>query len=98
MERTRQNKHEQGAALIVTVMLLVLMGLIGIAAMETVTQDRKVAGFQTQSKMALYAAEAGLSDAKERLTTDPNAYDKTAVVPFPACAAAVNYGDPAIYG
>ncbi len=98
MAQIARNKREQGAALIVTVMLLVLMGLIGIAAMETVTQDRKVAGFQTQSKMALYAAEAGLSDAKERLTTDPNAYDKTAVVPFPACAAAINYGDPAIYG
>lgn len=98
MRPAPNKKGEAGAALIVTVMLLVLMGLIGIAAMETVTQDRKVAGFQTQSKMALYAAEAGLSDAKERLTSDPNAYDKTAVVVFPNCGAAINYGDPAIYG
>jgi hypothetical protein len=98
MRHTPNTKREGGAALIVTVMLLVLMGMIGISAMETVTQDRRVAGFQTQSKMALYAAEAGLSDAKERLTTDPNAYDKTAVVPFPNCAASINYGDLAIYG
>ena len=69
MRRSPNTKSEAGAALIVTMLLLVLMGLIGIAAMDTVAQDRKVAGFQTQSKMALYAAEAGLSDAKERLTT-----------------------------
>ncbi len=98
MRRSPNTKSEAGAALIVTMLLLVLMGLIGIAAMDTVAQDRKVAGFQTQSKMALYAAEAGLSDAKERLTTDPNAYDKTAVVPFPNCVGATNFGDPAIYG
>lgn len=95
--RNTNSKRENGAALIVTVMLLVLMGLIGIAAMETVTQDRRVAGFQTQSKMALYAAEAALSDAKERMTTNPNAYTPGGLIPFPACAGATLFGDPVVY-
>lgn len=57
-------KREEGAALITTVMLLVLMAVIGLAAMETVTRDRQVAGFQNQNRTALYAAEAGLGQAK----------------------------------
>ena len=97
MSRIEGRKAESGAALIMTIVLLVLMGLIGLAAMETVTRDRQVAGFQTQSRMALYAAEAGLSDAKERLTTDPNAYDQTAVIPFPNCVAPIPISDAPTY-
>jgi len=61
-KNTRQS--ESGVALLVAVMMLVLMGMIGIAALETVTQDRKVAGFQTRARAAFYAAEAGLGTSK----------------------------------
>ncbi len=96
-ERIEAKRSEAGVALIVTMILMVLMGLIGIAAMETVTRDRQVAGFQSQNKMALYAAEAAVGDAKTRLSTDPNAYDETAVVAFPNCGAALNLGLAADY-
>ena len=64
MRHTPNTKREGGAALIVTVMLLVLMGMIGIAAMETVTQDRRVAGFQTQTSETNSAVDAGCSVAE----------------------------------
>lgn len=96
-KRPQHKRSEEGVALIVTMVLMVLMGLIGIAAMETVTRDRQVAGFQSQSKMALYAAEAALGDAKTRLSTDPNAYDDTATVAFPNCGAALNLGQAVDY-
>ena len=46
MRRTRPDpRGEQGSALFVAVMLMVLMGLIGFAALDTVTKDQQVAGF-----------------------------------------------------
>jgi hypothetical protein len=57
----RRRRPEEGAALLMAVMLLVLMGIIGLASMETVTRERQVAGYQSRAQTALYAAEAGLS-------------------------------------
>jgi len=42
-------------------MMLVLMGLIGIAALDTMTKDRQVAGFQNRARLAFYAADAGVA-------------------------------------
>ena len=53
-------KREQGAALLVAVLLLALMGIVGLASMETVTRDRQVAGYQSRAQTALYAAEGGI--------------------------------------
>ncbi len=62
-------KREGGSALLVTVMLLVMIGLVGLAALNTTTRDQQVAGFQNRKRIALYAAEAGISEAMERLVT-----------------------------
>lgn len=59
----RQRKREEGAALLVAVLVLALMGVIGLSAMETVTRDRQVAGYQSRAQTALYAAEAGVAIA-----------------------------------
>ena len=56
-------KHEAGAALLVAVLLLAMLGVIGLASMETVTRDRQVAGFQNRARVALYAADAGVAHA-----------------------------------
>jgi hypothetical protein len=56
-------KREAGAALLVAVLLLAMLGVVGLASMETVTRDRQVAGFQNRGRAALYAAEAGVSHA-----------------------------------
>jgi hypothetical protein len=64
-----RNRRESGSALLVTVMLLVMLGLVGLAALNTTTRDQQVAGFQNRKRIALYAADAGVADALEKLTT-----------------------------
>jgi Tfp pilus assembly protein PilX len=56
-------KREGGAALLVTVLLLALMDVIGLASLDTVMRDRQMTGFQNQAQTALYAADAGVADA-----------------------------------
>jgi hypothetical protein len=68
-DRDRKEQREGGSALLVTVMLLVMIGLVGLAALNTTTRDQQVAGFQNRKRVALYAAEAGVSEALEQLTT-----------------------------
>lgn len=99
MRIRRSRRSESGAALLVAVMMLVLMGLIGLAALDTVTQDRQIAGFQNRSRSAFYAAEAGISTSKNLVRT---AGERTSVpVLAPATlgdAATYPYGAPSFSG
>lgn len=69
MTQIRRRRGERGAALLVAVMMLVLMGMLGLAALDTVTQDRQIAGFQTRARAAFYAAEAGIGSSKNLVRT-----------------------------
>ena len=57
----RDSRREQGVALLVSVMMLTIMGLIGLGSMELATRDRQVAGYMASSRSALYAADAGVA-------------------------------------
>ena len=81
-----QRRREQGSALLIAVLVLVLLGLLGLAALDTVRRDQQVAGFQNRSTVAFFAAEAGLAKAFETLTTTG-----TPTVP------PTSIGDPAVY-
>ena len=63
----RERRSERGSALFVTMLMLVLMGLIGFAALDTVTRDQQVAHFIGRKSAALYAAEAGVAQALDTL-------------------------------
>jgi len=63
MGARRDRRREGGAALLIAMLLLAMLGVIGLASMETVTRDRQVAGFQNRGRVALYAAEAGVAHA-----------------------------------
>jgi hypothetical protein len=65
----RRRGRQGGSALLVTVMLILMIGLVGLAALNTTTRDEQVAGYQNRKRIALYAAEAGVSEALETLTT-----------------------------
>lgn len=54
-------RREEGVALLIAVMMLALLGIIGLASMDTVMRDRQVAGFQGRARTAMYAADAGIS-------------------------------------
>jgi len=60
MARDRR-RDERGVALLIAVLFLALMGIIGLASMDTVTRDRQVAGYQSRAQTALYAGEAGVN-------------------------------------
>jgi len=95
----RNAKREQGAALFVAVMMLVMMGIVGLAALDTVTQDRTIAGFQNQARTAFYAAEAGLGMGKQLVRTAGTRSVTPALAPADlADAAAYPYGRPSYQG
>jgi Tfp pilus assembly protein PilX len=64
MER-RDHQRERGAAMFIAVLLLILMGALGLVALDTATEDRRIAGFQNRSASAFAAAEAGIAHAAE---------------------------------
>ena len=65
----QDGRREEGAALFVAVMMLVLLGLLGLASLETVSRDRQAAGFQNRARAALWAAEAAIAQARSVLFT-----------------------------
>ncbi len=89
-------RNEQGAVLFVAVLMLALMGAIAMASLEATSRDREAAGYMNRSSSALYAAEAGVAQAREmvKAVTDP-----TTVVAFPGTggATAAYLGDTALY-
>lgn len=62
-------RRQQGSTLLLVTVLLLVLGVFGLAALDTATRDLQVAGFQNRKQLAFYAAEAGLAEAFETLTT-----------------------------
>ncbi len=60
-------KEEQGAVLMVAMVMLVILTSIGMAAIQTSVFEMRIADAETRKQAAFYAAEAGLSRAKSRL-------------------------------
>ena len=49
----RRPRREGGAALLMAMLMLVLMGMIGLASLDAVMRDRQASGFQNLSQSAL---------------------------------------------
>lgn len=58
---------ERGAALVTALVLLVVLALLGMAAVLTGILDTKISGNYKTSVQAFYAAEAGLAETRARL-------------------------------
>lgn len=67
----RENKSERGAALIVSLMLLLAMGFVGAALISMSSADLKVAGYDQRGTQAQFAAEAGIQEVLHRLAARP---------------------------
>jgi len=70
MHPNRDRRRESGAALLVAMMMLALMGLIGFASMDTVMRDRQMSGNTSLAQNALYAADAGVAASLDVLRTE----------------------------
>ena len=56
--------HQRGAALIISLIFLLLMTLIGVTSMQTTTLQERMAGNARDRNLALQSAEAGLRQAE----------------------------------
>lgn len=54
-------RREQGVALLIAILMLIIFGAMAVAAMDTVTRDRQIAGIHSQANQSFQAAEAGLA-------------------------------------
>jgi len=64
-----RRRHEEGAALLVAMLMLVLMGMIGLSSLDTVMRERQVAGYTSKARQALYAADAGIASGLDLVRT-----------------------------
>jgi hypothetical protein len=60
--------REDGFALLMTVMLLLVLASLAFAGLETVQRDQQVAGHLNRKRIALNAADAGIAKGLETLT------------------------------
>ena len=63
-----QSHHQQGIALVVALILLVVMTLLGLSAMRSVTLEEKMAANTFDRSVSFQAAEAVLREAESKLT------------------------------
>ena len=59
-------ENEKGSVTVLAVILLVLLTLLGMAALSTSSIETQVAGNEMRSKLALYAAESGAAYVAKR--------------------------------
>jgi type IV pilus assembly protein PilX len=66
--------RERGAALVIALLMLLVMTVLGIAAMQVTRMEERMAGNSRDVNLAFQGAEAGLRDYEERIrlmTTRP---------------------------
>lgn len=93
-------RREAGTAPIVAVLMLIFLGVIGQASLETVTVDRKAAGFLNRTRVALDAADAGLGTAMGILRSNVQGLREggvSALVNFLPALPSTVLGTPASY-
>jgi type IV pilus assembly protein PilX len=68
LQNTFQNRiRQRGAALIVALLMLLVMTVLGVAAMGVTRMEERMAGNTRDIDVAFQAAEAGLRDSEERI-------------------------------
>lgn len=67
MKFVQHVENERGMALVTTLMFLVILFFLGVAAHMTTSSDLRISGYYRQSQSAFYAAESGIQEAVGRL-------------------------------
>lgn len=65
MKQRIKSGNEKGSITVLAVIMLVLLTLLGMAALSTSSIETQVAGNEMRSKLALYAAESGAAYVAE---------------------------------
>ncbi len=64
----KKKSSQRGAALVISLIMLLVMTLIGITGMQTTVLEEKMAGNFKDKNVALQAAESALRDAEDNST------------------------------
>lgn len=70
--RAGGKKGNRGIALVVTLLLLFLLSVLGLAAVLSTSSDIMINGYYGNSRAAFYAADAGLNIARQAMQTEVN--------------------------
>ncbi|MDC0511891.1 PilX N-terminal domain-containing pilus assembly protein [bacterium] len=70
--RIKNRKSEQGFALALALMMLLVMSIMGASLMQVVSNDHKSNGLKDNSQQAFYAAETGIREAKRWMLAQSN--------------------------
>lgn len=60
---SKPGKNEEGAVLVIALMLLAVVTILGVAALNTTTTEIRISGNEKVYKQAFYSAEAGIAYA-----------------------------------
>lgn len=87
-------RREEGMALFLTVLMLVFMTAIALAALEVVSTDGRIAGLQNRARNAFYAGEAGAAAARAAIR---NVASRTVKPAFFTSGSPKLLGDAGLY-
>jgi hypothetical protein len=87
MNARTDRRRDQGSALLVAVLLMALLGAIGLAGLEAASQDRQTAGVQNRKRIAFWAAESGIAEARNDMRNGG----------VPTLAPSTNVGDSSLH-
>ncbi|QSI75635.1 pilus assembly PilX family protein [Niveibacterium microcysteis] len=89
--------QERGATLIVSLLILLVITIMGLASMRTATMDERMARYTREQAIAFQAAEAALRDAEVDLLTPASARAAN-ISGLTGFAADCNPADPVLRG
>lgn len=97
MRFTSELKPQRGATLIVSLLLLLIITIMGLATMRSSTMEERMARYSREQAVAFQAAEAALRDAEIDLMS-PASARVTPIQGLSGFSADCNSGTPAIAG
>ncbi len=81
MQMQSPRSRQSGAILVVSLLLLLVMTLLGLAAMQTTGMEERMAGNTRNINLAFQGAEAGLRDAEDRIRVMVTRPDSCSALP-----------------
>ncbi|MCP4350883.1 MAG: hypothetical protein GY795_35915 [Desulfobacterales bacterium] len=79
-------KDEKGIALLTAIMLLVILTIIGLAAVNTMQTERDIASGETAYRIGFYMADSGISYARTLKEGDVPETEDTEITGIPSDA------------
>lgn len=67
ISRANVRPRQRGAALVIALLMLLVMTVLGIAAMQVTRMEERMAGNARDTNLAFQGAEAGLRDSEDRI-------------------------------